>query len=79
MSVDYTKLLKLLDENGYNSYKIKTTRLMSCGTYQNIKNGTVKKNGKPCGLDLETLEKIAHILKVKPWDLVDFVDSEDND
>lgn len=79
MSVDYTKLLKILDENGYNSYKIKTTKLMSCGTYQNIKNKTVKKNGEPCGLDLETLDRVANKLNVKPWDLVDFVDDVDAD
>ena len=74
MGVNYDKLLKALDEAGYNTYKIKTTKLMSCGTYQNMKNGVRKKDGRPCGIDLETLDKIAKALDKNPWDLVEFTE-----
>ena len=79
MGVNYNKLIKALDDNGYNSYTIKKTRLMSCGTYQNLKNGVLKKrNGSPCGIDLETLDRISKTLEVSPWDLVEFTDDKDN-
>ena len=72
MGVSYKKLLKALDDKGYNTYKIKATRLMSCGTYQKLKDGAVKRDGSPCGIDLETLDKIAKELDMNPWDLVEF-------
>lgn len=79
MSVNYDKLLKALDDNGYNSYTIKKTRLISCGTYQNLKNGVLKKrNGLPCGIDLETLDRISKALKIDPWNLIEFTDDNKN-
>ena len=67
MAVKYDKLKKALQDNGYNTYKIKTTKLMSCGTYQKLIDGTLKR-----GVDLETLDKVAKALNVNPWDLVEF-------
>lgn len=72
MSVNYDKLIKALEDNGYNSYKIKETNIMGNRTYYAIKNKLKKKNGEPCGIDLETLDKIARTLNCNPWDLVEF-------
>ena len=74
MPVKYDKLLKALDDNGYNSYKVKSSRLIGSRTYYALKNKKTKKDGRPCSIDLETLDKIAKALNCKPWDLVDFVD-----
>ena len=72
MSVKYDKLIKALEDNGYNTYKIKTSKLMGTRTYYALINGETKKDGSPCGIDLETLDKIAKELNCNPWDLVEF-------
>lgn len=72
MAVKYDKLLKALEDNGYNSYKIKTSGIIGTRTYYAIKNGLTKKDGSPCGIDLETLDRIAKTLNMNPWDLVEF-------
>ena len=74
MAVKYNKLLKALEDNGYNSYKIKATKLIGSRTYYALKKKETKKDGRPCSIDLETLDKIAKALNCNPWDLVEFVD-----
>ena len=64
MAVKYDKLLKALEDNGYNSYKIKATKLIGTRTYYALKNGETKMNGRPCSIDLETLDKIAKALSL---------------
>ena len=74
MGVKYDKLLMMLEEKGFNSYKIKSSKIMGTRTYYALKNKEKKKDGSPCGIDLETLDKIAKALECNPWDLVDFTD-----
>ena len=69
MSICYTKLLMLLEENGYTSYRIRQEKLMGQGTLTAIKNGTG-------GLDAKTLNRLCKVLNCQPGDLMEYVDDE---
>ena len=62
----YDRLLKLLDDNGYNSYKIKTTGLMGQATYQAIKTGKG-------GLNHASIDKLCRTFQCQPNDLMEWV------
>lgn len=65
----YDKLLKLLDEGGYTSYKLKQTRLLSQGTYQRLKDGTTNLDGK-------SIDRLCKEFNCQPGDLMEYI-SED--
>lgn len=69
MPIKYDKLLKLLDEHGYTSYKIKKEKLMGQGTLTAIKNGTG-------GLDTKTIGKLCKVLGCQPGDILEYVEDE---
>ena len=62
----YDKLFKLLEENGYNTYKLKKTGLMSQATYQALKNGRG-------GLNVSTIDKLCEAFNCQPCDLMEWV------
>ena len=62
----YTKLFKLLEEHGYNTYKLKTTKLLSQATYQALKNGTG-------GLNSNSINRLCAEFKCQPNDLMEWV------
>ena len=74
MPIVYDKLLRLLDENGYTSYKIKKDKIIGQGTLTAIKNGTG-------GLDAKSIAKLCHVLRCQPGDLMEYVEegTESND
>ena len=73
MPIKYDKLLALLTEKGYTSYRIRKENIIGQGTLTAIKNGTG-------GLDHRSIAKLCHILECQPGDLMDYVEDtpEDN-
>ena len=67
MPIVYDKLLKLLDENGYTSYRIKKEKIIGQGTLTAIKNGTG-------GLDAKSIAKLCAVLNCQPGDLMEYVE-----
>ena len=67
--IKYDKLLKLLEDYGYTSYKIKKENIIGQGTLTALKNGTG-------GLDAKTLSKLCALFKCQPGDLMEFVEAE---
>ncbi len=73
MPIKYDKLLALLTEKGYTSYRIRKENIIGQGTLTAIKNGTG-------GLDHRSIAKLCHILECQPGDLMEYVEDtpEDN-
>lgn len=67
MAIKYDKLLRLLSDNGYTSYKIKQTKLIGQGTLTAIKNGTG-------GLDAKSIDRLCATFHCQPGDLMEYVD-----
>jgi putative transcriptional regulator len=65
MPIKYDKLLALLNERGYTSYKIRKENLMGQGTLTAIKNGTG-------GLDAKTLARLCKVLNCQPGDIMEY-------
>ena len=62
----YTKLLRLLEEKGYTTYKIRKTGLLGQETLRNLRNG-IK------GIDYITVNKLCKALDCQPGDLMEYV------
>lgn len=69
MPIKYDKLLTLLAEKGYTSYRIRKENIIGQGTLTAIKNGTG-------GLDHRSIAKLCHILKCQPGDLMEYVEDQ---
>lgn len=67
MAIIYDKLVQLLDENGYNAYKIKKENLIGQATYRAIKTGSG-------GLDHRSIDKLCKRFKCQPGDLMEYVE-----
>ncbi len=65
MPIKYDKLLKLLDVNGFTSYRIRKEKIMGQATLTAIKNGTG-------GLDHRTIAKLCDVLNCQPGDLMEY-------
>lgn len=67
MPIKYDKLLHLLKDKGYTTYRIRKERLIGQGTLTALKNGTG-------GLDSKTIARLCKILECQPGDLMEYVD-----
>ena len=74
MAIVYTKLLALLKEKGYTTYRIRKESLIGSATYQAITNPY---SGK--GLDHHSIDKLCRILECQPSDMIEYVKDEDLD
>ncbi len=72
MSIIYNKLLALLQERGYNAYRIKKEGLIGQATYYAIKNGTG-------GLDYRSIDRLCKAFDCQPGDLMEYVPDETED
>ena len=73
MPIRYNKLMNLLKEKGYTTYKIRKENLIGQGTLTAIKNGTG-------GLDSKTLARLCKVLECQPGDIMEYVeDGADNE
>ncbi len=66
MPIKYDKLLALLAEKGYTSYRIRKENIIGQGTLTAIKNGTG-------GLDHRSIAKLCRVLDCQPGDLMEYV------
>ena len=72
LPIKYDKLLRLLEANGYTSYKVKKEKLMGQGTLTAIKNGTG-------GLDAKTISKRCALLNCQPGDIMEYAPDSESD
>lgn len=66
MPIKYDKLLKLLKERGYTTYRIRKENIMSQSAFQKIRTGTGD-------IDTRTISKLCKILDCQPGDIMEFV------
>lgn len=59
-----------LERKGFNTYKAKTTKLLSQDTLKKIKN-------EDTNISLESINRICMILDMQPKDLIEYVENED--
>ena len=69
MPIKYDKLVALLKEKGYTTYKIRKDKLIGQGTLTAIKNGTG-------GLDSKTISRLCKVLECQPGDIMEYVPDE---
>lgn len=69
MPLRYEKLLALLEEKGYTSYRIRKEKIIGQATLTAIKNGTG-------GLDHRSIAKLCQILHCQPGDIMEYVEEE---
>lgn len=69
MPLKYDKLLKLLEDRGYTSYRIKKEKIIGQATLTAIKNGTG-------GLDHRSIARLCDALDCQPSDIMEFVKEE---
>lgn len=65
MPIKYDKLLKLLEEKGYTSYRIRKEKILGQATLTAIKNGTG-------GLDHRSIAKLCEVLQCQPGDIMEY-------
>ena len=66
MAIIYDKLLNLLQEQGYTSYRIKKENIIGQATLTKIKKGTG-------GLDHRSIDNLCRVLGCQPGDLMEYV------
>lgn len=66
MPMKYDKLLKLLEEKGYTSYRIRKEKILGQATLTAIKNGTG-------GLDHRSIARLCEVLQCQPGDIMEYV------
>ena len=72
MPIKYDKLLKLLDEKGFTSYKIRKEKILGQATLTAIKNGTG-------GLDHRSIARLCEALHCQPGNLMEYVPEAEQD
>ncbi len=70
MPIKYDKLMVLLKEKGYTTYKIRKDKLIGQGTLTALKNGTG-------GLDSKTISRLCNVLECQPGDIMEYVPDEE--
>ena len=66
MPIKYDKLLKLLEDKGYTSYRIRKEKILGQATLTAIKNGTG-------GLDHRSIARLCEVLQCQPGDIMEYV------
>lgn len=69
MPIKYDKLMALLKEKGYTTYKIRKDKLIGQGTLTALKNGTG-------GLDSKTISRLCKVLECQPGDIMEYAPDE---
>lgn len=66
MPIKYDKMIALLKEKGYTTYRIRQEKLIGQATMTAVKNGTG-------GLDAKTIGRLCEALDCQPGDLMEYV------
>lgn len=69
MPIKYDKLILLLKEKGYTTYKIRKENIMSQSAWQKIRTGVGD-------IDTRTISKLCKILECQPGDIMEYVPDE---
>lgn len=59
-----------LEDKGFNTYKAKTTKLLSQDTLKKIKK-------EDTNISLESINRICMILNMQPKDLIEYIENEE--
>lgn len=70
MAIVYNKLIAMLKERGYTSYRIKQENIIGQATLTKIKQGTG-------GLDHRSIDKLCKALNCQPGDLMEYVPDDE--
>jgi DNA-binding Xre family transcriptional regulator len=68
MPIIYTKLLKLLEDKGINSYVIKKEHIIGQASFTKIKTGG--------DIDTRTIAKLCNYLNCQPGDIMEYIPDE---
>lgn len=68
MPIKYDKLIALLKEKGYTSYKIRQEKIMGQATLQKIQNGG--------DIDTRTIAKLCKLLNCQPGDIMEYEEEQ---
>ena len=68
MPIKYDKLLKLMNEKGLTSYKIKQEKIIGQATLKKIKEGG--------DIDTRTISKLCEVLECQPGDILEYVSDD---
>jgi len=69
MSIKYDKLMALLKEKGYTTYRIRQDKLIGEATLQKLRSG----DGI---IDTRTIEKLCKLLNCQPGDIMEYVEDD---
>lgn len=72
MPFKYDKLLKLLKEKGYTSYRIRQENIISQAALTKMKSGEGN-------IDTRTLERLCSFLHCQPGDIMEYVPDDTTD
>lgn len=64
MPIKYNKLLALLKEKGYTTYRIRKEKIVGQATWSKIQNGG--------DIDTRTIAKLCDILNCQPGDILEY-------
>ena len=64
MSIKYDKLIALLKEKGYTTYRIRKEKIVGQATWQKIQNGG--------DIDTRTIAKLCKLLQCQPGDILEY-------
>ncbi len=63
--ISYDKLIKIFDERGINSYKIKKDNVIGQASYKKIKEGG--------NVDMRTIDSLCKYLNCQPGDILEYI------
>ena len=69
MPIKYDKLIALLKETGYTTYRIRQDNIMSQSAWQKIRTGTGD-------IDTRTISKLCGLLHCQPGDIMEYVEDD---
>lgn len=69
MPIKYDKLVSLLKDRDYTTYKIRQENIMSQSAWQKIRTGTGD-------IDTRTIKRLCQILRCQPGDIMEYVEEE---
>jgi len=69
LPIKYDKLLALLKEKGYTTYRIRQEKLIGQATWQKLQTGEGD-------IDTRTIKKLCRVLDCQPGDIMEYVPEE---
>lgn len=66
MPIKYDKLMALLKEKGYTTYRIRKENIISQSAWQKIRTGKGD-------IDTRTISKLCEVLECQPGDIMEYV------